>query len=93
MISHYLTVFGFSNLFEGFASNVQLSLFCSLLTISFASDVTLFGFQSSFGFALALASAEAILSQLRFFVNTFFLFLRKSFLTGSKTFPSHEHER
>ena len=30
-------------------------------------------------FALALASAEAILSQLRFFVNTFFLFLKKKF--------------
>ena len=43
--------------------------------------------------ALALASAEAILSQLLVFVNTFFLFLKKKFLTGSEAFPSHEHER
>ena len=82
----------------------QISLRVSLQTFNFRCSVLCLPFlllqmlhclvfKVPLVFALALASAKAILSQLLVFVNTFFLFLKKKFLTGSEAFPSHEHER
>ena len=78
MISHYLTVFLGSQI----SLRVSLQTFnfrCSVLCLPFLLLQMLHCLVFKVPLvALALASAEAILSQLRFFVNTFFnLFSKK----------------